>query len=97
MKNFEILSYKKAINNYTKKFKSKEYFKHIDSFEKDSEIILRLDGKNMSKLFGDETNIFNDSFYKTMYKIISNIYYEFRFIKFAYTFKDEISILIKKI
>lgn len=96
MQNFKILSYKKAIENYNSKFETKEYFNYINSFSKNSEIIIRLDGKNMSKQFGDDTKIFNENFYNVMYKIISNIFNKFKFINVAYTFKDEISILIDR-
>lgn len=58
------------------------------------EIVIRLDGKSMSKYFSDDKKIFNDYFYKGMKYTIEQVTKEFRFIKFVYSFKDEISLLI---
>ncbi len=91
-----IPSYKKAINAYNKEFKNKELSKVIP-LESNEEIIVRLDGKNLSKCF----SISNENknylvFYDAIRFVMSEIIKYFQFICIAYSFKDEISFLINK-
>ena len=65
---------------------------------KNSNIIVRLDGRNFHKL-ADDLNLvkpYDENFYKVMANVCLDLFKEFS-AKFVYTFSDEISILLDKI
>ena len=77
--------------NINKKFNKYEITHNIDN---NKSIIVRLDGHNLSKLFKTDKKCFNKRIYDIMYNINKNIINYFPYIIRAYSFKDEISILI---
>ena len=91
-----IPSYNKAINNYKNKFKNNELSSKLLLKSNDS-LIVRLDGKNLSKCFSISKNDMSYIiFYDAILFVIKEIRKYFSFIYAAYRFKDEISFLINK-
>lgn len=66
---------------------------HIGSNES---IIVRLDGKGLTSRFKSDTELFLPDFHLAMKITMENIKKYFPYVTFAYSFKDEISLLIDK-
>ena len=65
---------------------------------KNSKVIVRLDGRSFHKLAKDLKLIkpYDDDFYKVISKVCRDLFEEFS-AEFAYTFSDEISLLLDKV
>ena len=64
---------------------------------KDSEsLIVRLDGKGLTSRFKSEDELYLPEFHLAMRSIMENIQKYCPYVKFAYSFKDEISLLLDK-
>ena len=59
-------------------------------------LIVRLDGKGLTSRFKDNSELFLSDFHLAMRRILENIKKYCSFVDFAYSFKDEISFIIKK-
>ena len=59
-------------------------------------IIIRLDGKGLTSRFKSDNELFMPDFHLAMKRIMENIKKYFPYVSFAYSFKDEISLLIDK-
>lgn len=88
-------SHKQAINKY-KLFKNDEKIFDLSNVKSSECIVIRLDGKGLSKRFKSRHEIFLSDFYDSMKFIVSNIKTYCQFVDFAYSFNDEISFLINK-
>lgn len=84
-------SYKYALDKYNK-IKKYELKSNIES--NDNAVIVRLDGKGMTKSFKPEDKCFDLRFYNTMHRISEDIIKYFPYTIKTYSYKDEISIQI---
>lgn len=87
--------HKQAINKY-KLFKNDEKIFDFSNINLNECIVVRLDGKGLSKRFKNKNEIFLFDFYDAMNFIVTNIKTYCEFVDFAYSFNDEISFLINK-
>lgn len=90
------------INNYTYPSAKRHYsaFKDLERefniiLEADSFYIVRFDGKGMAKEYKQNNHTMDDKFYKTMKETFKAFCNSKPNILFAYSYSDEISILIK--
>lgn len=64
--------------------------------KEDECLIVRLDGKGLTARFKDNSELFLSDFHLAMRRVLENIKKYCSFVEFAYSFKDEISVLINK-
>ena len=88
-------SYSYAITTY-EKFIQYEVSMQVPSIEADESLIVRLDGKGLTARFKRENELFLSDFHLAMKRVMENIKKYFPYVTFAYSFKDEISLLINK-
>lgn len=90
---------------YSLYWKSKKMYPPLKKYEismkvpeikEDQSLIIRLDGIKMSARFKNKEEMFLFEFYDTMKNIIQDVRKYFPFVEIAYSFKDEISLLIGK-
>ncbi len=89
----EKYSYGYALKLYEPFKNDEEKFNY--KFEKDKLYIVRFDGKHMTRDFKKKKEPINEDFFKTMKKTFYSFCSSKKNILFAYSFSDEISILIK--
>ncbi len=89
----EKYSYGYALDLYKPFKKDEEKFNY--KFEKDKLYIVRFDGKHMTRDFKKKKEPINEEFFKTMKDTFYSFCSSKKNILFAYSFSDEISILIK--
>ena len=88
-------SYSYAITTY-EKLAQYEVSMQVPSIESDEGLIVRLDGKGLTARFKRENELFLSDFHLAMKRVMENIKKYFPYVTFAYSFKDEISLLINK-
>ena len=88
-------SYSYAINTY-EKLAQYEVSMQVPSIESDESLIVRLDGKGLTARFKSENELFLSDFHLAMKRVMENIKKYCPYVTFAYSFKDEISLLINK-
>lgn len=78
--------------------KLKKYEKTITllSIKEDECLLVRLDGKGLTSRFKDKGEFFLSDFHLAMKRVLENIKKYCSFVRFAYSFKDEISFIIDK-
>lgn len=78
------------------KLKKYESTKALPKIKRDKCLIIRLDGKGLTSRFKNDNALFLPDFYLAMRRVLENIKKYCPFVKFAYSFKDEISFLVNK-
>lgn len=68
----------------------------VPSVKTDESIIVRLDGKGLTARFKSDTDLFVPEFHLAMKITMENIKKYCPYVRFAYSFKDEISLLLDK-
>lgn len=68
----------------------------VPPVEADESIIVRLDGKGLTARFKSDTELFLSEFHLAMKITMENIKKYCPYVRFAYSFKDEISLLLDK-
>ena len=68
----------------------------VPAIKLNESIIIRLDGKGLTSRFKSDNELFMPDFHLAMKRIMENIKKYFPYVSFAYSFKDEISLLIDK-
>lgn len=88
-------SYSYAITTYEKLIQY-ELSMQVPSLEANESLIVRLDGKGLTARFKSENELFLSDFQLAMKRVMENIKKYCPYVTFAYSFKDEISLLINK-
>ena len=78
------------------KLEQYEVSMQVPTIKADENIVVRLDGKGLTARFKSDTELFLPDFHLAMKRIMENIKKYFPYVTFAYSFKDEISLLINK-
>ncbi len=88
-------SYGYAKSTY-EKLEKYEMSTTIPFIKEDEVLIVRLDGKGLTSRFKCDSELFLSDFHLAMRRILENIKKYCSFVDFAYSFKDEISLIINK-
>lgn len=88
-------SYGYAIATY-KKLEQYEISMQVPPIKPDESIIVRLDGKGLTARFKSHEELFLPDFHLAMKRVMENIKKYCPYVTFAYSFKDEISLLLNK-
>ncbi len=88
-------SYGYAKSTYDK-LEQYEISMQVPSIGTDESIVIRLDGKGLTARFKSDSELFLPDFHLAMKRVMENIKKYFPFVTFAYSFKDEISLLINR-
>ena len=88
-------TYSYAITTYEKLIQY-ELSMQVPSLEANESLIVRLDGKGLTARFKSENELFLSDFHLAMKRVMENIKKYCPYVTFAYSFKDEISLLINK-
>ena len=78
------------------KLEQYEISMQVPAIKADESIVVRLDGKGLTARFKSDTELFLPDFHLAMKRVMENIKKYFPYVTFAYSFKDEISLLINK-
>ena len=78
------------------KLEQYEVSMQVPSIKTDESIIVRLDGKGLTARFKSDTDLFLPEFHLAMKITMENIKKYCPYVLFAYSFKDEISLLLDK-
>ena len=76
------------------KLEKYEISMQIPTINDEESLIIRLDGKGLTSRFKNNKELFLSDFYLAMRRILENIQQYCPYVKFAYSFKDELSLLI---
>lgn len=95
---------KKIVPNYSYWYAKSTYEKlehyevsmQVPTVKAEESIIVRLDGKGLTARFKSDTDLFIPEFHLAMKITMENIKKYCPYVKFAYSFKDEISLLLDK-
>ena len=79
-----------------KKLLEYEKSNQIDNITEEDALMVRLDGKGLTKRFKTEDKLYLQEFHLAMRRVIENIRKYCSFITFAYSFKDEITFVLSK-
>ncbi len=90
-----LYSYGYAKNIY-KKMEKYEISNKFPALKENECLIVRLDGKGLTSRFKDKDKLFLSDFHLAMRRVMENIKKYCSYIKFAYSFKDEISLLLNQ-
>jgi len=93
--NIPPYSYGYAKNTY-EKLERYEISTEIPQIKDDECLIIRLDGRGLTSRFKNNEELFLSDFHLAMKRVLENIKKYCTFVEFAYSFKDEISILVDK-
>lgn len=88
-------SYGYAKSTYDK-LEQYEISMQVPPVKPEESLIVRLDGKGLTARFKSNTELFMPDFHLAMKRVMENIKKYFPFVTFAYSFKDEISLLLNK-
>lgn len=88
-------SYSYALATY-EKLEKYEVSMQVPSVGIDESVVVRLDGKGLTARFKNHEELFLSDFHLAMKRVMENIKKYCPYVTFAYSFKDEISLLINK-
>lgn len=88
-------SYGYAKSTY-EKLEQYEVSMQVPTVKAEESIIVRLDGKGLTARFKSENELFLPDFHLAMKRVMEHIKKYFPYVTFAYSFKNEISLLLSK-